>query len=32
MFDPWNDLRWTGGITDSRPAQPGSLVESASVQ
>ena len=32
MFDPRNDLRWTGGITDSRPAQPGPLVEGASVQ
>jgi hypothetical protein len=32
MFDPRNDLRWTGGITDSRPAQPGSLVKGASVQ
>ena len=32
MFDPRNDLRWTGGITDSHPAQPGPLVEGASVQ
>jgi hypothetical protein len=32
MFDPRNDLRWTGGITDSRPAQPGPLVEGASVE
>jgi hypothetical protein len=32
MFDPRNDLRWTGGITDSCPAQPGPLVEGASVQ
>ena len=31
MFDPANDLRWTGGITSSRPAQPGPLVEGASV-
>ncbi|HEY5149443.1 MAG TPA: hypothetical protein VIJ23_06415 [Mycobacterium sp.] len=23
MFDPANDLTWTGGITASRPAQPG---------
>jgi len=27
MFDPANDLRWTGGITASRPAQPGRLHE-----
>ena len=26
MFDPRYDLRWTGGITTSRPAQPGPLV------
>ena len=26
MFDPGNDLRWTGGITASRPARPGPLV------
>src|SRR5262249_18269677 len=32
MFDPRNDLRWTGGITSSRPAQPGPLVEGAMVQ
>jgi hypothetical protein len=32
MFDPRNDLLWTGGITDSRPAQPGPLVEGATVQ
>jgi hypothetical protein len=31
MFDPANDLRWTGGITSSRPAQPGPLVEGATV-
>jgi hypothetical protein len=30
MFDPGNDLRWTGGITASRPAQPGPLVAGAS--
>jgi len=27
MFDPANDLRWTGGITSSRPAQPGRLAK-----
>ncbi|MEP7193942.1 MAG: SRPBCC family protein [Actinomycetota bacterium] len=32
MFDPRNDLRWTGGITSSRPAQPGPLVKGASVE
>jgi hypothetical protein len=32
MFDPRNDLRWTGGITASRPAQPGPLVEGATVE
>jgi hypothetical protein len=32
MFDPSNDLRWTGGITASTPAQPGPLVEGASVE
>ncbi|MEP6762089.1 MAG: SRPBCC family protein [Sporichthyaceae bacterium] len=31
MFDPANDLRWTGGITSSRPAQPGPLREGATV-
>ncbi len=31
MFDPANDLRWTGGITSSRPDQPGRLREGASV-
>lgn len=31
MFDPRNDLRWTGGITSSRPAQPGPLVPEATV-
>ena len=25
MFDPANDLAWTGGITASRPEQPGPL-------
>jgi hypothetical protein len=32
MFDPANDLRWTGGITASRPAQPGLLAEGATVE
>ena len=32
MFDPDNDLRWTGGITASTPAQPGPLVLGATVQ
>jgi len=32
MFDPRNDLRWTGGITASSPAQPGPLVRGASVE
>ncbi len=32
MFDPRNDLRWTGGITASRPAQAGPLVEGATVE
>ena len=32
MFDPGNDLRWTGGITASTPAQPGPLVEGATVE
>jgi hypothetical protein len=32
MFDPVNDLRWTGGITSSTPAQPGPLVEGATVE
>jgi hypothetical protein len=31
MFDPANDLRWTGGITASRPAQPGRLVQGSTV-
>jgi Polyketide cyclase / dehydrase and lipid transport len=32
MFDPRNDLRWTGGITSSKPAQPGTLVKGATVE
>jgi hypothetical protein len=32
MFDPANDMRWTGGITDSRPAQPGPLTTGATVE
>jgi Polyketide cyclase / dehydrase and lipid transport len=32
MFDPANDLRWTGGITASKPAQPGPLVTGAMVE
>jgi Polyketide cyclase / dehydrase and lipid transport len=32
MFDPGNDLRWTGGITSSTPAQPGPLVAGATVE
>jgi hypothetical protein len=32
MFDPANDTRWTGGITDSRPAQPGPLREGSVVE
>src|SRR5664279_5626964 len=32
MFDPANDLAWTGGITTSRPAQPGPLVQGATVE
>ena len=32
MFDPANDLRWTGGITASTPAQPGPLVAGATVE
>lgn len=32
MFDPRNDLAWTGGITGSRPAQPGPLVTGAVVE
>ncbi len=32
MFDPTNDLAWTGGITASRPTQPGPLVQGAIVE
>jgi len=32
MFDPANDVRWTGGISSSRPAQPGLLVKGATVE
>jgi len=32
MFDPVNDLRWTGGITSSRPTQPGPLVAGSTVE
>ena len=32
MFDPANDLAWTGGITESRPAQPGPLLEGSVVE
>jgi len=32
MFDPANDLRWTGGITSSTPAGPGPLVAGATVE
>ncbi|GAB1510590.1 hypothetical protein JCM33774_26320 [Actinophytocola sp. KF-1] len=32
MFDPANDLRWTGGITASTPARPGTLTEGATVE
>jgi hypothetical protein len=31
MFDPVNDLRWTGSITTSTPAHPGLLAEGATV-
>src|SRR6266487_6185790 len=31
MFAPAKDLKWTGGITSSRPAQPGPLVAGAKV-
>ena len=31
MFDPANDLAWTGGITSSRPSRPGRLVDGATV-
>lgn len=32
MFDPANDLEWTGGITSSRPARPGPLTKDATVE
>ncbi|HEY7487300.1 MAG TPA: SRPBCC family protein [Streptosporangiaceae bacterium] len=32
MFDPAHDMEWTGGITSSRPAQPGPLREGATVE
>jgi hypothetical protein len=32
MFDPANDLRWTGGITSSRPSRPGPLVAGSTVE
>ena len=32
MFDPRNDLSWTGGITSSRPAQPEPLATGATVE
>jgi len=32
MFDPRNDLSWTGGITSSRPRQPGPLAPGARVE
>ena len=32
MFDPDNDLHCTGGITSSRPSQPGALVQGATVE
>jgi uncharacterized membrane protein len=32
MFDPANDVRWTGGITSSRPSRPGPLTEGTTVQ
>ena len=32
MFDPANDVAWTGGITSSRPARPGVLVVGSSVE
>jgi hypothetical protein len=31
MFDPRNDLSWTGGITASTPTRPGALTECATV-
>jgi hypothetical protein len=32
MFDPSNDLRWTGGVTSVRAAQSGPLVPGATVE
>lgn len=32
MFDPGNDLRWTGGITSSRPSRPGRLEPGMTVE
>jgi hypothetical protein len=32
MFDPANDLLWTGGITDSRPSRPGPLQRGSTVE
>src|SRR5687767_13544493 len=32
MFDPANDLAWTGGITSSTPAQPGLLTTGSMVE
>lgn len=32
MFDPANDLRWTGGITSSTPARPGRLTTGSTVE
>jgi len=32
MFDPANDLAWTGGITASTPTQPGPLMLGATVE
>ena len=32
MFDPANDLAWTGGITSSTPAQPGRLTQGSTVE
>ncbi|MEU3648787.1 SRPBCC family protein [Lentzea sp. NPDC034063] len=31
MFDPAHDLEWTGGITASKPSQPGPLAQDAKV-
>ena len=32
MFDPANDLAWTGGITSSTPDQPGRLTQGTTVE